>query len=163
MNNLKPLQIKNAPLGKHADGGGLYFVKTKAGAKWIYRYSFGDRRREMGLGSYPVVTLAEARRERDKWAEHLRSGVDPITERDHQRQIAADEMNREDPTLEDLALLTLDAKKAGFERRRESRALVFPSQDTRSSEDWKDACQPDHTEAYSRCFAPHLEDKTPYS
>ena len=114
MNKLKPLQIKNAPIGKHADGGGLYFVKTKTGAKWIYRYSFGDKRREMGLGSYPAVSLAEARRERDKWAEHLRAGTDPISERERQRQAAAEELNSEDPTLEDLALMTLEAKKAGL-------------------------------------------------
>lgn len=114
MNTLKPLQIKNAAIGKHADGGGLYFVKTTKSAKWIYRYSFAERRREMGLGSYPAVSLAEARRERDKWAEQLRTGTDPITERDRQRQIIADEINKEDPTLSDLALLTFEAKKAGL-------------------------------------------------
>ncbi len=114
MNNLKQIQIKNASVGKHADGGGLYFVKTTDGAKWIYRYSFAGRRREMGLGSYPAVSLAEARRDRDRWACEIRAGRDPILEREKQRQEAQVELERKDPTFEELSLIVFEAKKAGL-------------------------------------------------
>lgn len=114
MHKLKPLQIKNAAVGKYADGGGLYFVKTVESAKWIYRFSIGGKRREMGLGPYPAVGLADARRERDKWATVLRQGKDPIIEREAQRQQALAEMKKEDPTFEELALMVFEGKKAGL-------------------------------------------------
>ena len=114
MHKLKPLQIKNAKPGKYADGGGLYFVKTTGGAKWIYRFSIAGKRREMGLGSFPTITLAEARRQRDKWAEDIRVGKDPILERENQRRASLAEMNKEDPLFSDLAETVFEAKKPGL-------------------------------------------------
>lgn len=44
------------------DGGGLYLRVTEAGAKrWVFRYQADGRRHDMGLGSYPEISLAEAR------------------------------------------------------------------------------------------------------
>ena len=56
-------KIKSLPIGKKvADGGGLYHQPTAVGrGKWTYRYSRNGKSREMGLGTYPEVTLAEAR------------------------------------------------------------------------------------------------------
>jgi integrase len=67
------------PVGKIA---GLYLQVVGANARsWILRVKVGDRRREIGLGSYPAVSLkdahAKAQAERDK----IRAGVDPILER----------------------------------------------------------------------------------
>lgn len=48
--------------GRYADGDGLYLNVTRTGTKsWLVRYSINARRREVGLGSYPKVGLAEAR------------------------------------------------------------------------------------------------------
>jgi hypothetical protein len=48
--------------GRHADGGGLYFRVLGAGrAYWAFRYRVDGKAREMSLGTYPEVTLAEAR------------------------------------------------------------------------------------------------------
>jgi integrase len=48
--------------GMHHDGGGLYLRVTSPTARsWIYRYMMDQRAREMGLGPYPQITLAEAR------------------------------------------------------------------------------------------------------
>jgi integrase len=73
--------------GYHADGGGLYLQITASGARsWIFRYSSSGRRHEMGLGSYPDVTLKAAR---DKAAEMriLRAaGRDPLQVRRAERQ-----------------------------------------------------------------------------
>ena len=68
------------------------------------------RRREMGLGSYPAVSLSEARRERDRWALALRQGKDPITERQAVKAAALEAIDRDDPTLERLARDVLAAR-----------------------------------------------------
>ena len=54
--------------GKHSDGDGLFLVvrERQAGlpgfsASWIARLQFGGKRREYGLGSADLVTLAQAR------------------------------------------------------------------------------------------------------
>ena len=91
-NKLTALKIKAAAPGdKLQDGGGLRLDRTEGGGKWIYRYSFSGRRREMGLGSMPDVTLADARRARTQWAAVLQSGLDPISERE---RIRAEESRR---------------------------------------------------------------------
>ena len=57
---LKAASIKAK--GLHADGNGLYLSVTATGTKsWIYRYATEGRLRDMGLGSYASITLAQAR------------------------------------------------------------------------------------------------------
>ena len=49
------------PLAK-ADGNGLTFTLSTAGvAGWILRYRHGGRRRELTIGRYPDISLADAR------------------------------------------------------------------------------------------------------
>lgn len=67
---------------------GLHFVGTvpglalhigPAGARsWIFRASIGGKRREMGLGNFPSVTLAMAREKARVARELIRQGVDPV-------------------------------------------------------------------------------------
>jgi Arm DNA-binding domain len=55
--------------GRHAVGGavGLYLRIEGVNRWWLLRIKVGGRRRDMGLGSYPEVSLAEAReRAREK-------------------------------------------------------------------------------------------------
>src|SRR5262244_4658877 len=48
--------------GYYGDGGGLYLRVAPGGAKgWIFRYGGRGRRRDMGLGGYPAISLAKAR------------------------------------------------------------------------------------------------------
>jgi integrase len=73
--------------------GGLLLCVKKSGAKsWILRYSTGQHRisangkrypvlRDMGLGSYQEVRLADAREEAREMKALLRKGRDPIEER----------------------------------------------------------------------------------
>lgn len=45
------------------DGGGLYLQVSSSGARsWLFRYRWQGKRPEIGLGSFPSVTLSEARR-----------------------------------------------------------------------------------------------------
>ena len=85
---------------------------TADGGKWLWRYRFAGTAREMGLGSYPTVGLADARKARDKWALVLAGGKDPISER--RREIEAEKaaMAKVDPTLEEVAAMAFDGLKA---------------------------------------------------
>lgn len=81
--------------GLHPDGGGLYLQISAAGARsWLYRYALNKRSRYMGLGSYPSVSLAEARQAAD-CARRLRdSGVDPIDDRERRQRLEASDQER---------------------------------------------------------------------
>ena len=100
---LTVVQIKAANDGILGDGRGLAPHKKGSGGKWIYRYSFGGKRREMGLGAYPTVGLADARKERDRWALVLSQGKDPISVREAEKAAILAEQSRRDPTLKQLA------------------------------------------------------------
>lgn len=60
---LTAMQVKQAKQpGKVADGNGLYLVVDPSGAKrWIQRIVIHGKRRDLGLGSVGLVSLAEAR------------------------------------------------------------------------------------------------------
>ena len=69
--------------GAYAVGGvpGLQLQILGASRAWVLRFVLNDKRRRMGLGSYPAVSLAEAR-DRARLARSLiRSGIDPIDQR----------------------------------------------------------------------------------
>ncbi len=65
--------------GRHSDGGNLYLNISKTGSKsWVFFYRLNGKQREMGIGPFPTVTLADAR---DKAAEARRllaAGQDPL-------------------------------------------------------------------------------------
>lgn len=70
-----------ATAGYHAVGGvaGLYLqVLPTGGRTWILRADIGGRRREMGLGGYPSVTLCGAREAARGARDLIRAGIDPI-------------------------------------------------------------------------------------
>ncbi|WP_223300216.1 tyrosine-type recombinase/integrase [Methyloversatilis sp. RAC08] len=70
--------------GFHAVGGvsGLHLQVLPSGARtWILRVMVGGKRRDMGLGGYPDVTLAKARENARDAKDKIRKGIDPIAER----------------------------------------------------------------------------------
>ena len=86
-NALTQLKIKNLGSGKHFDGRDLMLVKRhKEAGKWMLRISVGGKRREMGLGRWPDVSLAEARERASDARKQLREGVDPIQARQADEQ-----------------------------------------------------------------------------
>lgn len=76
-------------VGRYADGGGLYLRIDGTGEamsrRWVYRFTLGGKSREMGLGSFPEVSLADARRFRDEAERQVRDGSDPIQQRRTER------------------------------------------------------------------------------
>jgi integrase len=68
--------------GRYADGGGLYLLIRGGGAKyWLARLQKGGKRRDIGLGSWPGVSLAEARERLREVARAVEAGRDPVAER----------------------------------------------------------------------------------
>lgn len=105
-NRLSASFLKTAPVGKHCDGAGLWFVKRETGgAQWVLRVTVYGRRREMGLGGYPPLGLADARKLAERWRNVAAAGRDPIKEREAEQRAA----RREDISL---AILTADAFEA---------------------------------------------------
>jgi integrase len=88
MAQLTARKVETAKPGKHGDGGGLQLAVSATGAKkWVFRFFWEGRQREMGLGAYPEVSLAEAREKALAGRRLARSGVDPISERQKDRGI----------------------------------------------------------------------------
>ena len=48
---------------------------------WVFRYQFKGKRRDMGLGGYPFISL-KARQLRDLQKVRVNEGIDPLKERD---------------------------------------------------------------------------------
>lgn len=83
INSLNQMKAKNLTSGKYADGQGLWLVKRTARAgRWMLRLSVHGKRREMGLGRWPDVSIAEARERAAEARKTLRDGNDPIVERE---------------------------------------------------------------------------------
>ncbi|SPA46775.1 tyrosine-type recombinase/integrase [Cupriavidus taiwanensis] len=61
-----------------ADGSGMYLEISPAGGKyWRLKYRFAGKEKRLALGVYPEVTLAEARKRRERAREKLAAGIDP--------------------------------------------------------------------------------------
>lgn len=68
--------------GRYPDGRGLYLVvRNPVSRQWLLRVTINGRRRDMGLGGYPDVSLAEARRQAGEARAVIAQGRDPISER----------------------------------------------------------------------------------
>ena len=58
---------------------GLYLSVTENGARsWVLRIKVGTKRREIGLGPYPAVTVAKAHSKARETREMAGQGVDPV-------------------------------------------------------------------------------------
>lgn len=65
--------------GRHADGGNLYLNVSKTGAhSWVFFYRKDRKQKEMGLGGYPAISLADARAIATDARRLLAQGGDPL-------------------------------------------------------------------------------------
>ncbi|CCD86706.1 putative phage integrase [Bradyrhizobium sp. ORS 285] len=85
---LKVTKVKKP--GMYADGAGLYLQVTGDGENtpaksWIFRFTLRGRSREMGLGSFSIFGLGEARAKAAEYRRQVYEGIDPIEARRAQR------------------------------------------------------------------------------
>jgi integrase len=82
---LSPLEVRRLSRpGRWSVGGvdGLALQVTATGARsWVLRLVVAGKQREMGLGSFPTVALAEAREKARRQRAHVEEGADPISTR----------------------------------------------------------------------------------
>ena len=107
------VQTEKTP-GLFADGAGLYLQVAPTGAKtWIYRFQLAGRRRDMGLGSAEVFSLAEAR-EKSRLARRLvAEGIDPIDQR-RAKRLSAKVDAAKAMTFRECAKAYIAAHRAGW-------------------------------------------------
>ena len=110
---LTPAFVRSAPPGRHADGNGLYlFVQPSGTRSWIQRLLVRGRRRELGLGSVALISLAEAREKALSNRKLARQGGDPLAEKRRAEGI---------PTFAEAAMRVLEQKRDGWRNPKHSR------------------------------------------
>lgn len=94
---LSPTQITSAkPKDKEynlSDGDGLSLrIKPNGSKTWIFNYIHpsSQKRKNIGLGTFPDVTLAVAREKRSEYRQLLASDIDPKTYRDDEKRKSAE-------------------------------------------------------------------------
>ena len=82
-NRLTELKAKRLTKpGRHADGASLYLDIGPTGNKhWCFVFTRDGKRRELGLGAYPAVTITAARGKAEECRAALREGKDPFAAR----------------------------------------------------------------------------------
>ena len=105
-NHLTARKVETAKTGKYSDGGNLYLIVSKTGTrKWVLRFTWRGRAREMGLGSVASVPLADARERAASARRKLAHGLNPIDERKRTSGV---------PTFAEMADHVHEALSAGF-------------------------------------------------
>jgi hypothetical protein len=102
-------KIETAKPGKYSDGGNLYLIVSETGArKWVLRFTWRRRAKEMGLGSAASVPLADAREKAASARRQIAQGLNPIDERKRDGGI---------PTFGEMANDVRETLTAGFRMR----------------------------------------------
>jgi len=83
---LSDLQIRKAKQRdkpyKMADGLGLFLQINPSGSKlWRMKYRFLGKEKLLALGAYPLISLADARKKRDRAREQIADGIDPSVQK----------------------------------------------------------------------------------
>ena len=108
MKKLNAKQLLVLPKGKYHDGNGLYIsIYSHGTGKWTFRYRINKKSREMGLGSYPDVSLLEARQHALSNKQLLSKKIDPIDEK-NRVEILRQQQNKR---FSDIANLYIETKK----------------------------------------------------
>jgi integrase len=127
------IAIRNTKEYSLADGYGLFVrIKPNGSKAWIFNYSkpYTKKRTNLGIGSFPTVTLAKAREKRMEYRKQLTEDIDPKEYRDNEviKQRAA-HLN----TLEAITAQWLEVKRTGLTEdhskdiRRSLEIHIFPN------------------------------------
>jgi len=89
---LNDKQIQNAkPKDKNyylMDGKGLYLIITPKGGKWWrFKYTFEAKQQTLSLGTYPIVSLLEAREKAAQLKKEIKQGINPLRQRREAKEI----------------------------------------------------------------------------
>ena len=118
MNALSSAFVRSvAEAGRYCDGHGLYLDVQPSGSRsWVQRITIGGRRRELGLGGYPMVSLKDARAQAFANRQHARAGGDPLAEKRRSRNV---------PTFAAAAEQVWNQLKPGWRNEKYARDWMF--------------------------------------
>ena len=101
--------------GRYSDGDGLHLFINKRGRKsWVQRITVDGRRRDIGLGGYPKVSLGQARKRASDNREAIGNGRDPV----------ADKRRPSTPTFSEAARTVHEANKPRWRNGSHTRAWI---------------------------------------
>ena len=101
--------------GRYSDGDGLHLFINKKGRKsWVQRITVDGRRRDIGLGGYPKISLGQARKHASDNREAIGNGKDPVAEK-HRPSI---------PTFSEAAHAVHEANKPRWRNGSHTRAWI---------------------------------------
>ena len=117
--------MRTAEPGFYCDGDGLNLRVDPSGARqWVQRLVIRGRPRMLGLGGYPLVSLAEAHNVAFANLQRARTGGDPLAEKRHDQGV---------PTVEEAAAVVLEQQRPGWRNAKHTRdwprslrAYAFP-------------------------------------
>jgi integrase len=99
-------KVTTAKAGKYSDGSNLYLIVSETGArKWVLRFTWRGRPKEMGLGTPATVSLADAREKAATARRKIAQGLNPIDGRKRTGGV---------PTFGEVADEVREALSAGF-------------------------------------------------
>ena len=102
---LNARKVETASPGRHGDGRGLFlYVKPSGARSWVLRYQLSGRRRDLGLGAYPDVSLAMARERAAEARRLIANGEDPIAKKQQTKP----------KTFRDAGLELIESKRPGW-------------------------------------------------
>jgi integrase len=103
---LSARKVVTAKPGKYSDGGNLYLIVSPNGSrKWVLRFTWRGRAKEMGLGSAAAVSLANVREKAASARRKIAEGLNPIDERKRTSGV---------PTFGEMADEVREALSVGF-------------------------------------------------
>ena len=108
MHRLKYKQLLTLPKGKYHDGKGLYIsISSQGRGKWSYRYRLDNKSREMGLGTFPQISIVDARQKAEDNRRLVHQKIDPIDDKRRQEVLR----NQQNKKFSYIADLYIKAKK----------------------------------------------------
>ncbi|MFC6478357.1 tyrosine-type recombinase/integrase [Pseudomonas asuensis] len=124
MSKLTPKLVKAiSEPGSYQDGRGLQLrVSAQLRKSWVFRYMINGRRHDLSVGSYPTVSLREARLAADKYRLEISRGINPVLER---------RSAREGRTAQELEAQTFQTEAARYIR------THSPSWSAKHSQQWQ--------------------------
>lgn len=81
--------INGAKKQRHPDGGGLYLLIDESEAKYWrmdYRRPISKKPNTLALGTYPTISLKDARLKREEYKRMLAEGIDPAEHRNNKKR-----------------------------------------------------------------------------
>lgn len=105
--------IKNAKqVGRHTTNEkGLQLLIKKGGYKyWVLRYTYGANRHDLTLGSFPEISVADARKKAQEARYQLNQGINPIADR-KAKKVALIAQTSTSVTFEKFALEVIESKR----------------------------------------------------